>query len=198
MTASDKARLRREMRALRKQTAAQLPDPVRALVFSRPPAPVLENIADGAVIGLYHASANEAPTQRYAQYFLENGHRIALPRLLAQDGAMRFAEHTDPLGGSDLEAGPHGLMQPGADAADLVPDVLFVPLLAFDTAGGRLGQGGGYYDRWMADHGQVLRIGLAWDTQAVDRVPMEAHDMPLHRVVTPTRVFGPFDEEDAE
>ena len=87
MTASDKARLRREMRALRKQTAAQLPDPVRALVFSRPPAPVLESIADGMVIGLYHASANEAPTQRYAQYFLENGHRIApAPSLLCLVG----------------------------------------------------------------------------------------------------------------
>ena len=190
MTASDKDRLRREMRALRKQTVDGLPDAVRALVFSRPPAPVLERIAQGAIIGLYHASATEAPTARYAQHFLEQGHRITLPRLLAEDGAMRFAEHTDPLGGSDLEKGPHGLMQPEQGAADLVPEVLFVPLLAFDEDGGRLGQGGGYYDRWIADHEQVLRIGLAWDTQKVDAVPMEPHDMPLHMVVTPTRIYG--------
>ena len=184
------------MRAARRQTVAELPDAVRALVFSRPPAPVLERIADDAVIGLYHASASEAPTARYAQYFLEKGHRIALPRLLADVRAMRFAEHTDPLGQSDLETGPHGMMQPGSEAPDIVPDAVFVPLLAFDPRGGRLGQGGGYYDRWLADHRDVLRIGLAWDTQATECVPMEAHDMPLHLIVTPTRVLGPFDGEE--
>ncbi|GAB5347741.1 5-formyltetrahydrofolate cyclo-ligase [Alteriqipengyuania sp. 357] len=196
MTASDKARLRREMRATRKQTVTQLPEAVRALVFSRPPAPVLEHIGGDAVVGLYHASGSEAPTQRYAQFFLEQGHRIALPRLLADDGAMRFAQHTDPLGGSDLGTGPHGLMQPGMDADDLVPDVIFVPLLAFDEAGGRLGQGGGYYDRWMAQHRHTWRIGMAWDTQEVDRVPSESHDMPLHMIITPTRVLGPIEQRD--
>ncbi len=178
------------MRAIRKATVAALPDSVRNLIFSRPPAPVIDRIADGAVIGLYRASANEAPAARYAQFFLEAGHRIALPRLLREDGAMRFAEHTDPLGESDLVEGPHALLQPGDDAADLVPDVIFVPLLAFDETGRRLGQGGGYYDRWIADHEQVLRIGLAWDTQAVDEVPSEPHDMPLDLVVTPTRIYG--------
>tara|TARA_B100001179_G_C18510208_1_gene368191 strand:- start:217 stop:762 length:546 start_codon:yes stop_codon:yes gene_type:complete len=177
------------MRAIRKATAAALPDAVRSLVFSRPPAPVIERIADGAVIGLYRESGHEAPATRYAQYFLENGHRIALPRLLAVDGAMRFAAHTDPLSGSDLEAGPHGLTQPGAEAEDIVPTVIFVPLLAFDEEGGRLGQGGGYYDRWIAAHPDALRIGLAWDAQKIDRVPTEAHDMPLHMVVTPQRVY---------
>ena len=75
-----KDELRRRMRAIRKATAAALPDAVRSLVFSRPPAPVIERIADGAVIGLYRESGHEAPATRYAQYFLENGHRIALPR----------------------------------------------------------------------------------------------------------------------
>ena len=186
-----KAQLRRKMRATRKATVAALPEAVRALVFSRPPAPVLERIGEGTVVGLYHATPGEAPAERYAQHFLENGHRIALPRLLAKDGAMRFAEHTDPLGGSDLEAGPRGLMQPTGDAEDLVPDIIFVPLLAFDEAGMRLGQGGGYYDRWIAAHPDAVRIGLAWDTQKVDRVPAEPHDMALHMVVTPTRVYEP-------
>jgi len=64
-----------------------------------------------------------------------------------------------------------------------------MPLLAFDEDGGRLGQGGGYYDRWCAAHPDALRIGLAWDVQKIDRVPMEAHDMPLHMIVTPTRIY---------
>ncbi len=177
------------MRAARKVAAAALPDAVRGLVFSRPPAAVLERIGADAVIGLYHATGSEAATARYAQFFLEQGHSIALPRLLADDGAMRFAQHTDPLGESDLEAGPHGLMQPARGTEDLVPDIIFVPLLAFDEAGMRLGQGGGYYDRWIAAHPDVVRIGLAWDAQKVDQVPVEPHDMPLHMVVTPTRVY---------
>ena len=63
------------------------------------------------------------------------------------------------------------------------------PLLAFDEDGGRLGQGGGYYDRWIAANPDALRIGLAWDAQKVDRVPMEEHDRKLHMVVTPQRVY---------
>ena len=181
--------LRKLQRAKCREHVASLPDAVRALVFSRPPAPVLNRIGDSAVIGLYHATGSEAPTARYAQHFLEQGHRIALPRLLGDASAMHFAEHTDPLGESDLEPGPHGLMQPPQDAADLVPEIVFMPLLAFDEAGGRLGQGGGYYDRWIAAHPDAVRIGLAWDAQKIDRVPMEPHDMPLHIVVTPTRVY---------
>ena len=189
MSDENKAELRRDMRAIRKQAFAELPDPVRGLVFSRPPAPVLERIPVDAVVGLYHATGSEAPAARYAQYLMENGHRIALPRLTADDTTMRFVEHTDPLGESDLAAGPHGLMQPGDDAEDLVPDVVFIPLLAFDEAGGRLGQGGGYYDRWLAAHPEALRIGLAWDAQKLELVPMEPHDMPLHLIVTPTRIY---------
>ena len=187
--ATTKLQLRKEMRALCQQFVAELPDAVRGLIFSRPAAPVLARIAPDATIGLYHAGPDEAPAERYAQYFLEHGHKVALPRLLAEDGAMRFAEHTDPLGGGDLESGPHGLMQPGKDAADLVPDVIVLPLVAFDEDGGRLGQGGGYYDRWCAAHPDALRIGLAWDVQKIDHIPMEAHDMRLHMIVTPTRVY---------
>jgi 5-formyltetrahydrofolate cyclo-ligase len=187
--ATIKSQLRKEMRAARKAASAALPDPVRALVFSRPPAPVLARIPEGATIGLYRADRYEAPAARYAQYFMENGHAIALPRLSREDTAMQFAAHTDPLGESDLEAGPHDLMQPRAEAAELKPEVIFVPLLAFDEDGGRLGQGGGYYDRWIAANPDALRIGLAWDGQKVDAVPMEPHDRKLHMVVTPQRVY---------
>ncbi len=184
-----KSQLRKEMRALREETVASLPEAVRALVFSRPPAPVLSRIESDAVIGLYHASAAEAPTARYAQYFLEGGHRIALPRFAQRDAAMHFAAHTDPLEASDLERGPWGPLQPASDAEELTPDIVFVPLLGFDQDGGRLGQGGGHYDRWIAAHPAALRIGLAWDVQKLNHVPMEPHDMPLNMVVTPTRVY---------
>ena len=88
--------------------------------------------------------------------------------------------------------GPFGLMQPDGAGEHLVPDLLFVPLLGFTEDGVRLGQGGGHYDRWLADHPGVPAIGLAWDVQKVTFLPREAHDQPLLAVVTPTRFYGPF------
>ena len=74
----------------------------------------------------------------------------------------------------------------------MVPDVLFVPLLGFTKNGGRLGQGGGHYDRWLAAHPDTVSIGLAWDAQLVDTMPLQEHDRGLSAVVTPTRFYGPF------
>ena len=190
-TIPDKAELRRTLRRARIEHATALPGAVSALVFRRPPAPILSLVPDGATIGLYHATAGEAPAAGYARFFVEAGHPVALPRLDA-DGAMEFRLHTDPFGDSDLENGPHGIMQPAETAERVVPDVVFVPLLGFTERGERLGQGGGHYDRWLADHRDALAIGLAWDVQQVESLPIEAHDVSLAAIVTPTRVYGPF------
>ena len=163
---------------------------MRGLVFRHPPSPLLAMIPSEAVVGLYHATQDEAPTKAYAGHFLEHGHRIALPRMGEQ---MEFAEWTDPFGESDLENGSFGTKQPGSDAQLLVPDVLIVPLIGFTERGQRLGQGGGHYDRWLALHQGTPAIGLAWDCQKVDALPMEPHDQRLTAVATPTRFYGPFD-----
>jgi 5-formyltetrahydrofolate cyclo-ligase len=63
------------------------------------------------------------------------------------------------------------------------------PVLAFDRKGGRLGQGGGHYDRWLARYPEVTPVGMAWDSQLVDDLPLEPHDRRLRAVVTPTRLF---------
>ena len=70
--------------------------------------------------------------------------------------------------------------------------MLFVPLLGFTAKGARIGQGGGHYDRWLADHPETVAIGMAWDAQLCEDLPMEAHDQSLSAVVTPTRLYGPF------
>ncbi|MNC97356.1 5-formyltetrahydrofolate cyclo-ligase family protein [compost metagenome] len=85
-----------------------------------------------------------------------------------------------------------GLRQPRTDAPVVVPEVLFMPLVGFTANGDRLGQGGGYYDRFLAAHPQTIAIGMAWDVQEVDELPTELHDMRLNAIVTPTRVLGPF------
>ena len=187
-----KAALRKALRAERRRHVAALPGATRALLFRVPPAPLAPLITEGATIGLYRASPHEAPAGAYARHFQERGHPIALPRFADRDTAMEFALHTDPFGETDLEPGPFGLLQPGADADAVTPAVLIVPLLGFTADGRRLGQGGGHYDRWLAAHPDAVAIGLAWDAQLVDDLPHEEHDRPLAAVVTPSRLYGPF------
>ena len=188
----DKAAIRKTLRAKRRDHVAALPENMRALMFHRPPAPLLDLVPDDGAIGLYRAGPLEAPTASYARFFFEQGRTIALPRFWAKDRAMDFAVHADPYEESDCEAGPFGIPQPVGDADSANPSVLFVPLLGFTAEGARIGQGGGHYDRWLADHPETTAIGLAWDGQRVDDLPTEAHDIPLAAVVTPTRIYGPF------
>ena len=187
-----KAEIRNRLRKARREHAAALPPEVSALVFSRPPGPILDLLPAGATIGLYRADPGEAPAGGYAKFFHERGHTIALPWLVDLATPMIFRRHTDPYGESDLARGYFGLMQGGEEAAEVVPDVLFMPLVAFTAKGDRLGQGGGFYDKWLAAHPDTIRIGLAWDMQQVPELPVEPHDMGLTAVVTPTRVLGPF------
>ncbi len=186
----DKQALRKRLRTARREHVAAQPDSTRALLFHRPPAPLLAKIGPEAVIGLYHANAEEAPAANYARFFQEAGHRIVLPYFSAPDAPMTFRTHDDPHGESDLEAGPFNLRQPASDAPELAPDVLFVPLIGFTADLDRLGQGGGHYDRWLAEHPGRMAIGLAWDAQAVEALPTEPHDIALDAVVTPTRIYG--------
>jgi 5-formyltetrahydrofolate cyclo-ligase len=65
---------------------------------------------------------------------------------------------------------------------------VFVPLLGFTPRGDRLGQGGGHYDRWLEANPSVPAIGLAWDCQKMENLPVEPHDRRLAMIVTPTRV----------
>ncbi|WP_379550099.1 5-formyltetrahydrofolate cyclo-ligase [Qipengyuania sp. DGS5-3] len=187
-----KTDLRKSLRSARKAHVAALPESARALILHRPPAPLLMLIPEDAVIGLYHATANEAPASGYAKFFQEAGHAIALPWFESEAAPMEFAAHTDPFDAGDCERGPFGIIQPLATAPAITPNILFVPLVGFTTTGDRLGQGMGHYDRWLAAHPGTVAIGLAWDCQLHENLPIEEHDQPLSAVVTPTRFYGPF------
>ncbi|MBV7259815.1 5-formyltetrahydrofolate cyclo-ligase [Erythrobacter crassostreae] len=185
-----KSVLRKSLRKVRREHVAAQSDAIRALLFHRPPAPLLAKIRSDATIGIYSANDQEAPAGGYAKFFHEAGHTVALPHFSSPKAAMMFREHSDPFGETDLEPGPFDIRQPGADAAKMVPDVLFVPLIGFTADRERLGQGGGHYDRWLAEHPGRITIGLAWDAQLCEALPTEPHDIPLDAVVTPTRIYG--------
>ena len=189
----DKTKLRRRMRELRRKHVEAIPDSVRALILLRPPSPVVDMILPSATVGLYHPYPEEAPTLSYGKFFHERGHTLALPCFADRDAAMEFRRWTDPFDEEELGRGPFGVAQPSFGAAPAHPDVVFVPLIAFTRRCERMGQGGGHYDRWLSRHPEALRLGLAWDCQLVDRLPVEAHDIHLHAVVTPTRLYREFE-----
>lgn len=89
--------------------------------------------------------------------------------------------------GDALVDRPFGLKEPPEGVEEVEPDLLFVPLAAFDRAGGRVGYGGGFYDRTLEKlraKQPALAIGLAFAAQEVETVPLESHDAPLDGVLT--------------
>ncbi|MEE2906784.1 MAG: 5-formyltetrahydrofolate cyclo-ligase [Planctomycetota bacterium] len=94
------------------------------------------------------------------------------------------------LGPEDLTSGPHGVRTPVRDVPVDLKDieVLLVPGLAFDHEGRRLGRGGGFYDRLLPGLPDRTRtIGVCFDEQIMDAIPMESWDHLVHQVMTPTQ-----------
>ncbi len=188
----DKKLLRAELKHRRAEHVAAIPAGQRALLFRRPPAPLVELIPDGAVISVYHEMPGEVPATNYARWFFEAGHRIAIPWFADRAASMDFREWTNPFVEDLLVPDPFKARQPADDAPALIPDVVFCPLLGFTGNGGRIGYGAGHYDRWLTARPPRLAIGLAWDCQFEEDLPIEPHDAPLDLIVTPTRLYGPF------
>jgi len=112
------------------------------------------------------------------------GRVVALPRMETRAGPARFLAWR---GTEVLSADAFGVPSPPSNGADLSPRLIFTPLLAFDRAGRRLGQGGGHYDRILSlyrAHGAIA-VGLAYAEQEMDVVPTGPHDAHLDWVVTP-------------
>ena len=117
------------------------------------------------------------------------GHVIGLP-VVVRPGAPLLFRRWRP--GDDLAPAGFGLREPAASQDQVIPQVLFVPLLAFDREGYRLGYGGGYYDRSLAElrtGNTVLAIGLAYVGQEIARVPRGPEDQRLDRIVTETETI---------
>lgn len=111
------------------------------------------------------------------------GRRTAFP--LPRDGAMAFHPVTRR---EELRAGKMGLAEPPEKGPRIGPEdagLILVPGLAFDSKGGRLGRGGGYYDRFLAQVPRgVPRVGIAFREQLVEHVPVEPHDCPVDAVIS--------------
>lgn len=113
---------------------------------------------------------------------------VGVPVIEGKGMPLKFSRWT-PDG--PLREGPFGAYVPEADDW-IVPEVLIVPLVAFDASGGRLGYGGGFYDRTLEGlraRGRAVAIGFAFDAQEAESLPLEPTDQPLDMIVTESRVL---------
>lgn len=132
----------------------------------------------GAVAG-YWPIATELDDRPLLARLHERGFVCALPVVVARDAPLAFRRWA-PL--DNLESGEHETWQPGPGAPEVVPDIVIVPLLAFDSAGWRLGQGVGYYDRSLAAlraRAHVTAVGTGYAAQRFDHVPHGPLDEPM-------------------
>ena len=144
-----------------------------------------EIIQPGAVVAGFWPLAGEIDCRAAMLALVGRGHVVGLPVTPPLGQALSFRRW---MPGDGLAAGRFGTAEP--IGAAIAPTVLLVPLLAFDRRGGRLGYGGGYYDRTLEALGtDVLAIGCGYAMQEVDRVPTETHDRKMDAVATEAGVF---------
>ena len=142
------------------------------------------------VVAAYWRIRDEMDCQPILVRLMDAGHTVVLPVVTGphEPLEMRVWEDDTPL----YEAG-FGTLAPSELAPQAAPDVMLVPLLGFDKFGTRLGYGGGYYDRTLANmHKKPKLVGLAFAAQELDIIPRDDHDVPLDMVVTEAglRSFG--------
>lgn len=170
----DKRALRAAARAARDalgdaRPRLNVPDAFRALL--RP----------GMIVASYIPIGSEADPAPLTDVAIEQGCTIALPHVVDRATPLRFlAWSRDVM----LSAGPFGLRQPSGDGDEVTPDLILTPLVAFDRALGRIGQGAGHYDRAFAQHPHACRVGVALSVQEIASVPTDPWDVPLHIIIT--------------
>jgi 5-formyltetrahydrofolate cyclo-ligase len=143
----------------------------------------------GVVIAGYSPIRSEIDPAPLMRKLASQGARLALPVITARGQCLRFRVWSPD---DRLLRGPLGILEPSPARAEINPDIVLVPLAAFDRAGHRIGYGAGHYDRTLAQlrkSRSITAIGLAFGAQQVDVVPALQHDVALDYVLTDNEVF---------
>jgi 5-formyltetrahydrofolate cyclo-ligase len=179
--ADAKAGMRRELRR-RRRALAPGQQATAALAVAATLA-TLPAWRDAAAIALYLPADGEIGTEAIATRARQAGIALYLP-VVNELGDMHFAAWRE---GDTLQPNRYGIPEPPADApraATAAVDIICLPLVGWDTHGGRLGMGGGYYDRLLSGVEGPLKVGLAHACQRVGAVPREHWDIKLDYVAT--------------
>jgi len=179
--------LRERAKALRAEAAKRLGDDGTRSFFEhllKTWTKASEGFDDEVILAGYWPMGTEMDVRPAMVALDRTGVLMTLPEVVAKGRPLRFrAWHP----GEDMVEGDHGTAHPVHTAPMMRPDVVLVPMLAFDRRGYRIGWGGGYYDRTLEllrKVGQCTAIGVAYSAQEVDEVPTDAYDQPLDWIIT--------------
>jgi 5-formyltetrahydrofolate cyclo-ligase len=184
--AAIKAELRQQALARRDGLPAAERAQAAATIAERP-FPVA--LAPGTIVAGFMPMKSEINPLPLLRKLADAGARLALPVV---DGRGKPLIMRAWGLGEPLAAGVWGIREPPPAAPQVAPDILIVPLLAFDRAGHRIGYGAGYYDMTIAglrEQKAVVAIGIAFADQEIAAVPATPHDAPLDLVLTEREVI---------
>lgn len=191
---ADKQHIRRTLRGARRLLTQEEVHRCSAAVCQR--AQMLPVFQQASSIGLYMSIDNEVDPSSLLLAAILSKKAVFLPVVDRESRSMRFVRYRE---NDPLVAGAFGIREPLSLENTLLGerdsphisalDILFLPLVAFDSYGWRLGYGGGYYDRLLAERPKAdgqkpVLIGLAYHNQQVQALPHTHHDIPMDWVVT--------------
>jgi 5-formyltetrahydrofolate cyclo-ligase len=176
-----KPELRKAATARRDAIPAEVRAAAAQMIAARPfPVPV----RPGTIVSGFMPLKSEINPLPLMRKLADAGARLALPVVAGKGRPLTMRAFAI---GDELASGVWGIREPKPDAAEVFPDILLVPLLAFDRRGHRIGYGAGYYDMTIADlraRKPVVAIGIAFAAQEIAEVPITPHDAPLDLVLT--------------
>ena len=184
--AQQKAELRRQAAARRDALPAEARQAAAEAIAARP-FPLA--IAPGAIVSGFMPLKSEINPLPLMRKLAGQGARLALPAIVGRGKPRIMREWA---AGEALTAGVWGIREPTAEAPAVDPDIVLVPLLAFDRAGHRIGYGAGYYDLTIAQlraRKAIVAAGVAFAAQEVPRVPATPRDARLDLVLTEREVI---------
>ena len=146
-------------------------------------------IMRGTVVSGYSPIRSEIDPVPLMRTLAAQGAQLALPAITARGRSLAFRAWSP---NDRLLLGPLGILEPSPAAAEITPDIMLVPLAAFDRAGHRIGYGAGHYDYTLAHLRKlkhIIAIGLAFAAQEIVAVPALPHDVALDYVLTEAQAF---------
>ena len=173
----------------RRAEAHEILKDTAGLAMAKRGLPAGLDLAAGIVSG-FIPYKSEITTVPMLNRLHRDGWQTCLPIVIAQEEPLIFRAWAP---GDPLVPGAWDIPVPVDSAPEVLPDVLLVPMLAFDRKGFRLGYGGGFYDRTLEklrELKKVVAIGVAYHAQMVDEVPVGIHDAPLDYVMTEQETFA--------
>lgn len=178
-----RSQLRQSMKAKRRSlTAAQQIQAAQSII---PQAISLIQSYNVSNIAFYLPFNGEISPLPLMTHLLNKHKKLYIPVLHPfTSGQLLFINYNSK---TEFKLNRFGIQEPVLDVRNIIPlnelEMIFTPLVAFDKAGNRLGMGGGFYDRTLAQTKNIISVGLAHECQQVEQLPIESWDMPLTHII---------------